>query len=105
MRSLQSESLSSSSESQIVRGVSGVKGYLSRERYERSRGFPVCCAFAGVDFLKVSGESEIADGLEGLSIDNPGGFGGASGSWRKSSRGFSTRMGLSSFGRTISAIR
>jgi len=57
-----------------------------------------------VDSLKVSGENEIADGLEGLFIDNPGSFGGASGSWRKSSRGFSTR-GLSSFDRTMTAIR
>lgn len=39
MQPLQSESLSSSSESQIVRGVLGVKGYRSKERYERSRGF------------------------------------------------------------------
>lgn len=60
MQPLQSESLSSS-ESQIGRGVSGVKGYRSRERYERSRGF---LAFAGVGSLKVSSESEIADGLE-----------------------------------------
>lgn len=82
-----------------------MKGYRSRERYERSRGFPVCRAFAGVACLKVSGENEIVDGLEGWFIDDLGGFGDASGSWQKWSRGFSTRMGLSSFGRTISAIR
>jgi len=52
----------------------------------------------------VSGENDIADGLEGLFIDRPGGLGSAPGPWRKTSRGFSTR-GLSSLGRTISAVR
>jgi len=57
-----------------------------------------------MDSLKVSGDNEIADGLEGLFIDSPGGLDGASGAWQISNRGFSARTGLS-FGRTISAVR